>query len=133
MSRYINIIKHLHYLSAFAEPTPFDTETNSLDLELLTNSDSTSISSRKESPRQFLLEAILSKVIRLLNQGDRIILINNLKNIDPYIAEWMILAHSYLVQINRTPNVRPLLERVVRNLRESDASRFPKAYNFRVV
>lgn len=132
LTRRIDVIRHLHYLSPFAETTPFDTETNSLDLELFTDSDCMSTPSCDESPQQLLLETILSRVVRLLQQQDPIILIDDLKKVDPCLAQWMILAHSYSVQMNRTPNVRPLLERVVRNLRESDASRFPKAYNFRV-
>lgn len=131
LTRRIDVIKHIQYLGAFAEKTPFDTETNSLDLELFTDSDCMSTSSC-DNPQQPVLETILSSVVRLLQQQDTIILIDDLNKVDPCIAQWMILAHSYSVQMNRTPNVRPLLERVVRNLRESDASRFPKAYNFRV-
>ncbi|CAG8012836.1 unnamed protein product [Penicillium salamii] len=132
VSYRFKILEHLKILSPFAEQTPFDVETNSIDLELFTDSDSMSVMSDEDGYQQTRLEAVLSNVSRLLDQNQAILRIDELKKVDPCLAQWMSMANSYSVSMNKCPNVRLSLERVVKNLRESDASRFPKAYNFRV-
>ena len=133
VSHRFELLKHIKFLSPFAIPTPFNAETNSIDIELFTDSDSMSVMSAEDGCRQLLSEAVLSKVSQLLDQNQAILTIEELRKVDFCLAQWMTMANSYSVSMNKSPNVRLSLERVVRNLRESDASRFPKAYNFRVV
>lgn len=131
VSHRSKMFEHLKFLSPFAEPTPFDVETNSIDLELFTDSNSMSVMS-EDGCRQLRLEAELSKVSQLLDQNQAILTIDELRKVDPCLAQWMMMANSYSLSMNKSLNVRLSSERVVKNLRESDASRFPKAYNFRV-
>ncbi|KAI2718645.1 hypothetical protein DTO012A7_2501 [Penicillium roqueforti] len=129
MARREDLIRCLYYMSNFAEITPFDSETNALDLELFTDPDSVPSPPEEENSQ---LEVLLSEVLGLLHEKDGPIGIDKLQKIDPCLAQWMKMANSYSIRMSRCPNVRLLLQRVVKNLRQSDASRFPKAYNFRV-
>lgn len=129
MARREDLIRCLYYMSNFAEITPFDSETNALDLELFTDPDSVPSPPEEENSQ---LEALLSKVLGLLYEKYGPIGIDELQKVDPCLAQWMKMANSYSIRMNRCPNVRLLLQRVVKNLRQSDASRFPKAYNFRM-
>jgi hypothetical protein len=129
MARREDLIRCHYYMSNFAEITPFDCETNALDLELFTDPDSVPSPPEEENAQ---LETLLSKVLGLLDEGDGPIGIDELQKADPCLAQWMKMANSYSIRMSRCPNVRLLLQRVVKNLRQSDASRFPKAYNFRM-
>ena len=117
MSYRFNLLRHIKFLSLFAEKTPFDIEPNSIDLELFTDSDPMSVMSDKGGSRQVLLETVLSKVSQLLDQNQTIIRIDELRKVDPCLAQWMTMANSYSVNMNKNPNVRLSLERVVRNLK----------------
>lgn len=105
-------------------------ETNSIDLELFTDNDSQPVVQDKDCRQQLILEAVLSEVSKLLDQKQDTLTVDELRGVDPCLAQWMTMAHPYSLIVNRNQNVRLSLKRVVHNLRESDASRFPRAYNF---
>lgn len=80
MARREDLIRCLYYMSNFAEITPFDSETNALDLELFTDPDSVPSPPEEENSQ---LEALLSKVLGLLYEKYGPIGIDELQKVDP--------------------------------------------------
>lgn len=129
-SNLIKLLTHLQFLSPFATQTPSSTETNSIDLELFTDHDFMPVVQDKDCRRQLIPEGVLSQVSMMLDQKQGSLTVDELREIDPCLAYWMTLSHPYSLGMNSNQNIAPSLKRVMHNLRESDASRFPKAYNF---
>jgi hypothetical protein len=130
----IDFARHLLNLQPFATPTPFDCETNDVDHELWaeTQHNPESDGNADHECRGVLSSLAFKKITSWLDQNPIAVNIDDVRKIDKCLAYCISKGMPYSLSSDKSMNIRPNLMRALRNLRTSDASRFPKTYNLRV-
>lgn len=128
---FANFVRHLVFLGPFASRTPFDCETHDVDHELCADPP-TKLRIEYEDEQE--VRGILSspsarETLRWLERGPEIVLIEELRKKDSFLAYCLRKAIPYSLANETTVNVKPQLSKVIQTLKASDSSRLPKTYN----
>ncbi|CAI7597018.1 unnamed protein product [Penicillium manginii] len=126
-----NFVRHLVLLGPFASRTPFDCETQDVDHELWTDPPTRL---RIEFEDEQEVRGILSspsarETLRWLEQDPEVVLIEDLRKKDKFLAYCLRKAMPYSLVNETTVDVKSQLSKVIQNLKASDSSRLPKTYN----
>ncbi|CAG8149423.1 unnamed protein product [Penicillium nalgiovense] len=126
------IANHLFNLRLFAKPTSYNCETNGLDYALFAEPDALSETADEDICRDNFSPEFFQQCFALLDQQPNVITIDQVERVDPCLACWISEWNQYDLQNDKNLNIRSCVQRIVKNIKECDQSRFPKTYNFRV-